>query len=74
MKKIASIIRIILRPLFDLKFRDVVSLVGLVGLIDMIIRPENRDPMLAVVFFTMLGVGPLASLDRALGSDDKDDK
>lgn len=38
--------------------------VGLFGLLYMLFVPSSRDPMLIIVFFTLLGIGPLASADQ----------
>ena len=52
-------------------WKRIVAAVGLLGLIYMLLNVEARDPALIIAFFTMLGIGPLATADQR--SDQSDD-
>lgn len=45
-------------------WKKIVAASGLFGLLYMLFVPEARDPALIIAFFTMLGIGPLATADQ----------
>lgn len=47
-----------------LTWKKILAATGLFGLLYMLFTPEARDPALIIVFFTMLGIGPLAAADQ----------
>ena len=55
-----------------LTWKKIVAATGLFGLVYMLLKPEARDPALIIVFFTMLGIGPLAAADQR-SSDSSND-
>jgi hypothetical protein len=48
-------------------WKKIVAAAGLFGLLYMLFVPEARDPALIIAFFTMLGIGPLATADQRDG-------
>jgi hypothetical protein len=55
----------------QLTWKRLLAATGLFGLLYMLFVPESRDPALIIVFFTMLGIGPLATADQR-SEDGKD--
>lgn len=53
-------------------WKRLLAAVGLAGLLYMLFTPSARDPDLIIVFFTMLGVGPLATADQR-SNNERDD-